>query len=325
MEPIRLYSPANHEELPEPETNTTEVVRAYLAYLRVRVARDDFDPDHYANIKYRLDLFVAQFRQPISKCRQRDVVQFVAANPQWKSAHTKKNAVTTIVGCFRWAADEEGGAMIDACPYKRVKAISAIPYEPRRPASSAEYVALMRSGSRPLRRALFFLRRTGARTKEMRELRWKCVILDVTSPFILIVKPKAFRRTGKSRKIGLDTATANWLRAMRRGASDEDFVFTNCDGTPWERRVFSRHLRRYAERIGLDEGAESRVSAYCLRHSYTVDAIEGGATTREIADQLGHSTTAMIDAVYGKHTRHREGHLGNVQKKILNCRPRHKR
>src|SRR5207253_2100056 len=37
----------------------------------------------------------------------------------------------------------------------------------RRPADPAEYVALMRFGSRPLRRALFLMRRVGIRTKEL--------------------------------------------------------------------------------------------------------------------------------------------------------------
>ena len=65
---------------------------------------------------------------------------------------------------------------------------------------------------------------------------------------------------------------------------------------------------------GLDESVQSKVSAGCLRTTYACDLIEAGFTNREVADMLGHTTTEMVDLVYGAETRERVEHLGNVAK-----------
>lgn len=293
------------------------IVRQYLDHLHRRLDAGDYSHDALSNIDRELTSFAAAHPLAVGDCRQHDLTAWLECNPSWESAHTKKRIVAGLIACFRWALEEE---LIDRCPYRRVKAVSNLPYEARRPADPAEYVALMRAGSRALRRALFFLRRTGARTCEMRELRWGDCFLDGDCPHICLTKHKTMKG-GKVRKIGLDAGTAAFLRAMKRTAMGE-VVFLNCEGGPWSRRVFARHLRRLAQRIGLDERVERRITAYSLRHSYTVDAIEGGMSTRAIADQLGHESTDMIDHIYGSHTRQRQEHLANVAKNVLRNRIR---
>jgi integrase len=326
--PLRAYRPdlIPSEPLGDPAspsgfiTHVNAVIDLYVEHLRARNRAGDYTDDALKGVIFELRRFGLEFgHQTIAACRQHDLTRFFGMNPQLKAPDTKKRVANTILGCFVWAFDEE---LIDRCPYRQPKALKGLKGHIRRPADSSEYVMLMRFGSRPLRRALFMLRRIGIRTKEMRDLTWPDVDLGI-QPYIHLDKHKTRKKTGKARKIGLDTATANFLRALKRNQRGQsEHVFTNCDGTPWDRHTFARHLRRYAERLGIDEGVDERVSAYCVRHTYVCDGIEAGVTTRRIADQMGHIKTTMIDTVYGSHTRERAEHLGDVATEILRKRKR---
>jgi integrase len=272
--------------------------------------------------------------QTIAECKQHDLSAWLAANPQWEAVDTRRRVVSTITACFNWALHEE---LIERSPYLRPHSLRGKTSPVRRPATHAEYVQLMRHGSRPLRRGLYILRKTGMRTCEMRNLTWDEVFLDGPSPHLSITRHKTFRRTGKPRVIGLDPSTARFLRNLatqyerRCGCNCETceanispHVFTNTRGGPWDRHTFARHLRRFAQSIGMDQGVAQRVSGYCLRHLFTVDAIEAGISTRMIADQLGQSGTRIIDTVYGSHTKHRVEHLSSVAEEINRKRNRDK-
>lgn len=321
MSAIKIFVP--DENYRGGELTVRDVIDRYLNALTSRVRSDDYDIDAFENSKYYLESFAAAHSQEVSQCRQADLNRWLDANQQWRSMHTRKNAVNVVVTCFSWAADEERGDMIRVCPYRRPNCLKGIPYVPRRPADHAEYVILMRKGSRPLRRALFFLRRTGARTCEMRELIPSDCILDVDVPHLLLYRHKSHRKTRTPRVVGIDAATARWLGNIIRNSNTKN-VFTNCDGGQWDRHTFARHLRRWAKRLGLDEGVDQRISGYCLRHTFTVDGIEAGISSRQLADQLGHARTDMVDLVYGRHTRARAGHLGNVVTECLQRRRRKK-
>lgn len=320
--PLRVFSPDYQSPEPgcaEPTgfvVHVRGVVDLYIEHLRARNRAGELCDDGLAGAVFELRRFVSFFGHfLITDCRQHDLTRFFAMNPQLRAVETKKRIVTTLIACFQWAEDEE---LIQRCPYRRPKALKRQKRKVRRAAEAWEYVTLMRFGSRPLRQALFGLRRTGMRTKEMRVVLWSDIDLGA-APHIRVA-------TGKgARKIGLDPATANWFRALKRnqrGMSDRPF--TNCAGTSWDRHTFARHLRRYAERLGIDDGVSERVSAYCVRHTYVCDGIEGGVTTRRIADQVGHARTDMIDMVYGSHTRERIEHLGDVAQEILRKRKRRK-
>ena len=312
MSAIRLFVPESHGD----EITVPEVVSAYLAALKLRVDADDFSHDNYLNAQHYLRAFATAFPVPVSQCRQQDFAAWINGNPRWASGHTKKGIVGRVLACFRWATDTERGSLIDRCPLRRIKAVSSIPYKPRRAASPVEIVSLMRHGSLALKQGLWFVYRTGCRPCEMRELIWPWVHIDgPAAPHLKLERHKTFRQTGKAKIIGLDDATVKLLRFLRRRHSlDAVHVFLNCDGLPWTRRALALNLRRCAVRAGLDESVQSKVSAGCLRTTYACDLIEAGFTNREVADMLGHTTTEMVDLVYGAETRERVEHLGNVAK-----------
>lgn len=293
--PVRLFA-----ESPSPRATVGAIIKRYLFSLAGRVKASTFSADHLGNNRRDLanfEAFVGSDRD-VSDCRQYDLTEWLASNPGWKSVCTKRNALASVLACFRWAEEEE---IIDRCPYRRPRALRGESDKPRRPAQLAEYLCLYRAGSKSLRRALFFLWHTGARTCEMRLLTWEDLRLDGQHPHIWLERHKTFRKTGKPRVIALDPVVAKFLRWLQKRSRGR-FVFTNTYGGEWDRHTFARHLRRTAQRIGMDDGVAERISAYCLRHSYTCNALEGGATTKQVADLLGHSDTKMVERVYGSHT-----------------------
>lgn len=291
----------------EPTVATT--VAAYLRHLERQAKADKFSADHLSNIRRDLTRFEAFVggAKLVHECRQHDLSSWVEENPQWKSVCSQRNSCASVTGCFRWAEEEE---LIDRAPYRTPRAIRGATAKPRRPATTHEYLELIRHGSKQLREPLFFLRETGARTCEMREVIWT----DITfgdQPCIVLFAHKTARKTGKGRTIALNKVVAKFLLWMQRSSRSEH-VFVSTDGTPWDRSSFARHLRRTALRIGLDEGVIDRVSGYCLRHTFTVSALTSGFTSKEVADQLGHSDCKMVERVYGSHTVQNLAYLSRV-------------
>jgi integrase len=305
MNAFRLFSPSDEGSAgPWTVRKTTE---AYLEHLKQRKGTEDYSAHALEDATRELARFAEQFgNQTIEQCRRYDLTRWLQLNPQWKSNATKRRVMATILACFRWAEDEE---LIERTPYRRPRNLK-LPVTPRREASSVEYIALMRCKSRPLRRALFFLRRTGARPSEMRGLRFDEI--DFEAGVVVKQKHKTRAKTGKPRMFGLEPCILRFLQNLyRKKVEGQEFVFLNTYGEPWkDRHVFARHLRRWAKRIGLDEGVVDRVSGYCVRHSFCTWAIEAGVGDRQIADQMGHADTRMI-AWYSKAAQKR-AHLRDV-------------
>jgi integrase len=273
------------------------VVAAYLNHLRARSAAGEYSADALLDVERELTRFAAwqgprglHGDQPVMECVPDDTTQWLLANPQWESNHTRKRVITTIIGCFSWAANEAG--LIDRCPYRKLKSLR-LPTKPRREARRDEYTTLMRQGSRPLRRALYFLRRTAARTCEMREAEFTDIAWEKS--VIVLFKHKTERFTGNARRVLLDPGVIRFLRNLeRQKLPGQRKIFVNNRGTVWTRHTFARHFRRIALRAGLDEGAVKRVSAYCVRHMVAGLLGQAGYSDRETATMLGHSSTRMV-------------------------------
>ena len=58
------------------------------------------------------------------------------------------------------------------------------------------------------------------------------------------------------------------------------------------------------------------ITPYGLRHLFTVLGIENGVGERQLADQLGHTTTKFV-AYYGRTTRFKSAHLRGVVTSVL--------
>lgn len=279
---LRAFDPS---PIPNSVSTVQEIIDYYLAHLRRRCDSGDFGRHTFDDIQRELKRFAERHgHKPVTDCRRYDLTQWIDSHPEWKSNWTRKRILATVVRPFLWAEDEE---LIATSPYRPGK--MKLPALPRRPMAVREYVTLMRKGSRSLRRALFFLRRTGTRTCEMREVLWSNVDLDRCVIVLDRHKTILQQQNPRPRIIGLEPCVRRFLRNLLR-QSTTGHVFTNCYGTPWNRHTFARHMKRQAESLGLDP----KLTAYCLRHSYGTWAIEAGVGEKQVADQMGHTTTRMV-------------------------------
>lgn len=300
---------------PPGDPTVAEVVGRYLEHLRCRVLLGTYAAHTLDDTARALGNFAAHFGgQRVDQCLKADLGAWLVRNPQWRSNHTRKRCVASVVAAFSWAEEN----LRTPHPYRRPRL--ELVTEPRRPMEAAEYVAVMRRASRALRRALFFLRRTGARTCEMRKLTWPMVSWE--AGVAVLDEHKTRRKSRAPRYIPLEPAVLRLLANLhRRRPPGSTHVFLNCDGQPWKTaQVFARHFRRWADRLGLPKD----VSPYCVRHAFTVAALEGGLGERQVADALGQADTRMV-SWYGRGTRAKTDHLKRVAADVARRRPRERR
>jgi integrase len=307
------------------------VIDAYLQHMRVRFDAGDIGSLTFNKAVAYLTEFGRMFgKKKLTAAQRNDLTEFVAAHPNWKSGWTKNDAIGQVVSCFKWANEEE---LIDRLPYRRPR--TKYICRPRLPMSEQEYVNLhlaamahgKRSGrtGRALRRAIYWLRRCGARTCEMRSLQWRHV--DWSAGVCRFADHKTAKVTGEDRIVAMDPATVRLLRNLHRQAStlsrgklqpppDDAHVFLNARGKPFTRGSFGRLFRGFARKAGVRE----QVSAYSIRHMFVTLAIEAGTGHKQVADVVGHKGTKMIDH-YARQSRQNSSYLSNTVAQILR-RPR---
>ncbi|GAB2822622.1 hypothetical protein GCM10022221_20780 [Actinocorallia aurea] len=161
---------------------------------------------------------------------------------------------------------------------------------------------------------------TGARTEELRDLRWEHVDLkgkpakgDVPEvpPHIAVwrsVRAGGDTKTRKSRRtLALPARAIDALKAQRaqqrrekaaagEGWKEHGLVFASKVGTPLDASHVRRDFRnaiRGAEGIYADSWTPRE-----LRHSFVSLLSDGGLSIDEIAKLVGHSSTAVTETVY---------------------------
>jgi integrase len=310
-EALHRYSP-----MPLAPATVRDLASQFIDDLLLRVQSGEYDSEACANVRRDLvdggklgkltSLIACPIADaatigqvPIGELTGQHLTKWLLANPQWASVHKRKAAIGAVRSMYAWA----WAAFGLPCPIRQWPAVTRQKAPTRREASAAEYITLMHKGSRPLRRALYLLWNTGCRPKEMRLLEWSDVLF--AEAVIDTENNKTLRATGENRVIGLEPRLVRLLRNLHRQRSPfTELVFTNTDGTAWDRHTFARHLRRTAKRIGLDKGVDKRVSAYCIRHTYITDADEAGVDRARISYQSGHSNPKTIET-YSKARRKR--------------------
>jgi integrase len=153
---------------------------------------------------------------------------------------------------------------------------------------------------------------TGARTEELRALRWSHVHLEPVSglPHLEVwrsVRQGGDTKTKKSRRtLALPARCVEALRkqraqqvADRLSASDwqdSGLVFTTAVGTPMDAANVRRDLRRA---LGLVPGIEpAEWTPRELRHSFVSVLSDAGIPVEQIAQLVGHSGTTVTELVY---------------------------
>jgi integrase len=159
---------------------------------------------------------------------------------------------------------------------------------------------------------------TGARTEELRALRWQHVHLDglpdarsPVPPYMEVwrsVREGGDTKTRKSRRtLALPTRCIDALQKQRaqqaaeRLAAGEDWqdtglVFTTRHGTEMDASNVRRDLRRALRQVpGIDPGEWTPRE---LRHSFVSVLSDAGVAVEQIAQLVGHRGTTVTELVY---------------------------
>jgi integrase len=67
------------------------------------------------------------------------------------------------------------------------------------------------------------------------------------------------------------------------------------------RHRLAKDIRRASDALVVDHPQFAGIHLYSARHTFAVMAIKGGASYQEVAQQLGHTTVAMVIRRYGRY------------------------
>ncbi|MGD9990118.1 site-specific integrase [Pseudonocardia sp.] len=173
----------------------------------------------------------------------------------------------------------------------------------------AEKLLTAAEGS-PLRAYIVLSLLVGARTEELRALRWADVDLDglpdaepPVPPSISVLRSVRLggdTKTRRSRRrIAMPLRCVDALRRHRIGRTTEpeSLVFAAASGAGMDAHNVRRSFRRVVEAAGLDPMAWTPRE---LRHSFVSLLSESGVPLEQISRLVGHSGTAVTEAVYRK-------------------------
>jgi integrase len=232
-----------------------------------------------------------------------DLVSFVESQPRVVAGNTVRRWYRTISQPFNSAVDLNFGGL-SRYLFKGVR-------KPRgargRDLTDGEFRSLLRLANPSFRRVLIFLRYSGARPCELRELTADQIRWHADGATIVKAKHKTSRTQAvqKARKIRLVPQLVKlllWLkRQPRRHASD--YVFVNSKGGPWRTASLCANLRRLRETAGL--GAD--VKLYGTRHMFGTNAILNGVDIATLAELMGHARTSTTETYL--HLADKDDHL----------------
>jgi integrase/recombinase XerD len=133
----------------------------------------------------------------------------------------------------------------------------------------------------------------------------ECLLLDVkdvklSQGFIHIRSEIA--KDGEERFVPLNGSTQqylkDWIRSIQNNPSSdkgERWLWVTSEGTHLTYSTFSKMLKKYAGRAGLDK---SLVHPHAFRHYCATQHIRRGATPLEVQKLLGHVDQKMMNEVY---------------------------
>lgn len=130
---------------------------------------------------------------------------------------------------------------------------------------------------------------TGARYQELARLRVEDVNLDAAS--VLIRQSK----TDRPRAVFLNEEGRALFEQLTAGRPADALVFTRGGSAAWGKSEQQQRMRDVCEAAKI----EPRITFHGLRHTYASLYLMAGGGLTDLAKQLGHSTTRMVERHYG--------------------------
>jgi integrase len=158
---------------------------------------------------------------------------------------------------------------------------------------------------------MLFLKLTGARPSELRELEWSDIHLERC--VIVLTRHKTIRtqRRPRPRVIHLVPAIIKLLILIRRRGEGDKHVFLTHQGTPWSRNSIQQKIRRLRAKAGIPDD----VKLYGLRHGFATRAVLNGLDIKTLAELMGHTTTRVTEGYV--HLAGRQSHLAAAMQQAI--------
>jgi integrase len=312
---------------PESATaRTADVIEAFLRHSRIHLA-----PDTHRVNKYYCQLFAEYCGQvPARELRPFHVTNWInamlsperierqRADMKQKRARAEDkgrvggdarawgettiyNAKKAAFRVFSWAKEE---GILPENPLKGMPRPKPTPRQ--RAITEEEFWHMYEYAGGPFRDYLLALFLTGARPKEVRELRWP----QVRDGKWILDEHKTRKSTGKKRVIVLSAVMREMMDRLRAATASE-FVFLNTEGQPWTMNAVRLQVMRLKAKLGMAED----VCAYLLRHGFGTRAILNGVDPSTLMELMGHTSLEMISRVY-VHLADQHQHLKDAVEKV---------
>lgn len=228
------------------------------------------------------DQFGGQWWDAIDK---RAVMDFVAKRKaDGLSVRTIKNDLSVLSGAAEYALEQEWGginpvAQLGKRQMRHKAKVFVLP-----PADDIELVLSCVAG--PLEQLCQFLRHTGMRRDEAKELRWQDVDLQRGAATLPVTK------NGTVRTVSLNPEAIAILK-VRPHQIANDLVFTKNDGEQYEavtQGFREARLRAFKKRPKLQ-----RFRLHDLRHIYAIEYLQCGGNLYALQKQLGHGSIRQTE------------------------------
>jgi integrase len=221
--------------------------------------------------------------------------RWVADHPEWVSGDTKAKVVSNVQAVFNWS---EKRGLIPKNPFNGLVQAGGNRRRPMKGFEFRKIWAQARLGKktgpwagsgRRFREMLLFMKLTGARPKEARDLRWDGIDLD--HDLAVLKEHKTSHKTDSPRVIVMVERVVGLLRSIRERDGDSGNVFKTVYGKPWSRNAPSQKLSRLRAKGGVAEDAV----LYGLRHRFGTVAVLRGLDLKIVATLMGHQSVRTTE------------------------------
>ncbi len=229
----------------------------------------------------RLKWVVEKFgRVNITDLDPRAIRQAADRESGWRNG-TKRLTLTVFQLVVRWGG--RGDFSIEMPPWGQRDERCVISRE-----ELSAVLNLCKGDFGPLVQWLFL---TGCRPKEGRTLTAEMV--DWQGGKAILEDHKTRGKVQKAKTVYLSDSALDILKRQREKYRS-GYLFRHTNGRPISASGIQARWRRIREALGL----RSQVVTYGLRHSFATHLLEGGASARDVAELLGHTSTEMVTKIY---------------------------
>jgi integrase len=249
--------------------------------------------------------------RPCSECRPHDLLTFINQRAGQKSAWTTKRWNSTLQKPVNLAVTL---GLIDKNPFKGLRFPEG---QNGRDWNAWEYRMLLQNAKPHLRRLIIFIRFSGCRPGEARNLAWRNVKIDLNA--IILEEHKTYAKTKKPRLVPLNHVLVKLLLWLRRNTpTNAKRLFLNAFGRSWTMRALTGAFADIRERAGLSD----EVRLHSGRHFFATNAILAGVDITTLAEIMGHSDVATTQRY--THLAGKSDHLNEAMERAIEPRPKRK-